>query len=289
MCLPRRIPAGPAALPALPPGPDLRLGHASSTSSSHRAVGCGVATSGLCRPHRHAISHQPDSHGGRVQRHGTGGCALGRYGWPWTVSPAVRASSSRRPARKPLVLNVWASWCTPCRTEMPVFQAVYLQVRDRVGFLGVDYLDQEGPARRLVAETGVTYPLAADHPVHRCRRCASRPPGGGDERQPAPRRDPQLPAGGGALTYSRRHLGGCCAAGVQRVAPAERDPTKPSLTLCRSRLVRDAEHVPTTSRRRRCAPVWRRRFLLPTLAWWHWTAHVGGRPSGQDGWGRSFG
>jgi cytochrome c biogenesis protein CcmG/thiol:disulfide interchange protein DsbE len=63
---------------------------------------------------------------------------------------------------RPLVLNVWASWCTPCRTEMPVFQAVYLQVRDRVGFLGVDYLDQEDAARRLVAETGVTYPLAAD-------------------------------------------------------------------------------------------------------------------------------
>jgi cytochrome c biogenesis protein CcmG, thiol:disulfide interchange protein DsbE len=64
--------------------------------------------------------------------------------------------------RKPLVLNVWASWCKPCRTEMPVFQAVSLQLPDRVGFLGVDYLDQQNAARRLVAETGVTYPLAAD-------------------------------------------------------------------------------------------------------------------------------
>jgi cytochrome c biogenesis protein CcmG/thiol:disulfide interchange protein DsbE len=63
---------------------------------------------------------------------------------------------------KPLVLNVWASWCKPCRTEMPVFQAVYLQLQDRVGFLGVDYLDQQDAARRLVAETGITYPLAAD-------------------------------------------------------------------------------------------------------------------------------
>jgi cytochrome c biogenesis protein CcmG/thiol:disulfide interchange protein DsbE len=63
---------------------------------------------------------------------------------------------------KPLVLNVWASWCTPCRTEMPAFQTVYLKVRDRMGFLGLDMTDQEGAARRLVAETGVTYPLAAD-------------------------------------------------------------------------------------------------------------------------------
>jgi thiol-disulfide isomerase/thioredoxin len=55
---------------------------------------------------------------------------------------------------RPLVLNVWASWCVPCRTEMPAFQAVYLRARGTVGFLGVDYLDEVGPARRLVAATG---------------------------------------------------------------------------------------------------------------------------------------
>jgi thiol-disulfide isomerase/thioredoxin len=63
---------------------------------------------------------------------------------------------------RPLVLNVWASWCVPCRKEMPAFQSVYLRARGVVGFLGVDYLDQEGAARRLAADTGVTYPLAAD-------------------------------------------------------------------------------------------------------------------------------
>jgi cytochrome c biogenesis protein CcmG, thiol:disulfide interchange protein DsbE len=63
---------------------------------------------------------------------------------------------------RPLVLNVWASWCVPCRKEMPAFQSVYLRAGDTVGFLGVDYLDEERAARRLVADTGVTYPLAAD-------------------------------------------------------------------------------------------------------------------------------
>jgi len=63
---------------------------------------------------------------------------------------------------RPLVLNVWASWCIPCRKEMPAFQSVYLRAGGTVGFLGVDYLDQESAARRLVADTGVTYPLAAD-------------------------------------------------------------------------------------------------------------------------------
>jgi cytochrome c biogenesis protein CcmG, thiol:disulfide interchange protein DsbE len=65
-------------------------------------------------------------------------------------------------AGRPLVLNVWASWCIPCRKEMPAFQSVYAQARGTVGFLGVDYLDELGAARRLAADTGVTYPLAAD-------------------------------------------------------------------------------------------------------------------------------
>jgi thiol-disulfide isomerase/thioredoxin len=63
---------------------------------------------------------------------------------------------------RPLVLNVWASWCVPCRREMPAFQSVYLRARGVVGFLGVDYLDEAGAARRLAADTGVSYPLAAD-------------------------------------------------------------------------------------------------------------------------------
>jgi cytochrome c biogenesis protein CcmG/thiol:disulfide interchange protein DsbE len=63
---------------------------------------------------------------------------------------------------RPLVLNVWASWCGPCRTEMPAFQQVYLQAKDTVGFLGLDHLDVEAAARRFVAQTGVTYRLAAD-------------------------------------------------------------------------------------------------------------------------------
>lgn len=65
--------------------------------------------------------------------------------------------------RGPLVVSVWASWCSPCRREMPVLQAFHEKYGDRVPLLGIDYEDpQTANAMALVAETGVTYPLLAD-------------------------------------------------------------------------------------------------------------------------------
>ncbi len=65
--------------------------------------------------------------------------------------------------RGPLVVNLWASWCGPCREEMPVLQDFHERYGDRVAVLGVNENDtQPGAAMDLVAETGVTYPLAAD-------------------------------------------------------------------------------------------------------------------------------
>ena len=63
----------------------------------------------------------------------------------------------------PLVINLFAQWCGPCRSEMPYYEELHRKAQGVVGVLGVDYLDPQ-PARalQLVKATGVTYPLLAD-------------------------------------------------------------------------------------------------------------------------------
>jgi thiol-disulfide isomerase/thioredoxin len=65
--------------------------------------------------------------------------------------------------RGPMVVNLWASWCGPCRREMPILQAFHEVYGDQVPVLGIDYEDpQTVNAMRLVRDSGVTYPLLAD-------------------------------------------------------------------------------------------------------------------------------
>jgi thiol-disulfide isomerase/thioredoxin len=65
--------------------------------------------------------------------------------------------------RGPMVVNLWAVNCGPCRTEMPLLQQFHEEHGGEVPILGIDYQDtQTVPAMSLVQETGVTYPLLAD-------------------------------------------------------------------------------------------------------------------------------
>ncbi len=63
---------------------------------------------------------------------------------------------------RPAVVNFFASWCVPCRKEMPALQAVSTKVQDRVAFLGVDHQDDRAGALQLLADTGVQYPTGYD-------------------------------------------------------------------------------------------------------------------------------
>lgn len=63
----------------------------------------------------------------------------------------------------PALVSFWASWCTSCPDELPLFQRLHEEAGDRVRVIGVDYVDtQPGRAMTLLAETGATYPQLAD-------------------------------------------------------------------------------------------------------------------------------
>jgi thiol-disulfide isomerase/thioredoxin len=65
--------------------------------------------------------------------------------------------------RGPMVVNLWAVWCTPCRKELPILQRFHEKYGDRVPVLGIDYNDtQPEQALELARRSGVTYPLHAD-------------------------------------------------------------------------------------------------------------------------------
>jgi len=62
----------------------------------------------------------------------------------------------------PVVVNVWASWCGPCRYEFAAFQRAAADYGKRVAFLGVDSQDSEDAAQTFLREEPVPYPSYSD-------------------------------------------------------------------------------------------------------------------------------
>jgi thiol-disulfide isomerase/thioredoxin len=62
----------------------------------------------------------------------------------------------------PVVANIWASWCGPCRFEFPTLQKLSARYGKRVAFLGVNSQDSDANAREFLAEAPVPYPSYTD-------------------------------------------------------------------------------------------------------------------------------
>jgi thiol-disulfide isomerase/thioredoxin len=63
----------------------------------------------------------------------------------------------------PAVVNLWASWCGPCKRELPQYAAFAKKYAGKVDVVGVDFQEtRPAAARELARKSGVTYPLYED-------------------------------------------------------------------------------------------------------------------------------
>lgn len=63
---------------------------------------------------------------------------------------------------KPLVMNVWGSWCGPCRSEAPALEDAYKSLSSTTNFLGIAFRDTVTGAKGHEKEFGITYPSLFD-------------------------------------------------------------------------------------------------------------------------------
>ena len=65
---------------------------------------------------------------------------------------------------KPIVMNFWASWCSPCQGEMPEFEKLYLEMGDEVVFLMINLTgsDNYTDALNFIRQTGYQFPVYYD-------------------------------------------------------------------------------------------------------------------------------
>lgn len=90
---------------------------------------------------------------------------------PWTAAARDGQVDLRELRGMPVVLNVWASWCIPCREEAPRLQRGWESARRQgVLFLGLNQQDTRNDARTFIREFGLDYPNVRDPTKETSRR-----------------------------------------------------------------------------------------------------------------------
>jgi cytochrome c biogenesis protein CcmG, thiol:disulfide interchange protein DsbE len=63
---------------------------------------------------------------------------------------------------KPLVLNFWATWCPPCKEEMPLLEQTAINHAGKLLVIGVDYAEEKDVVKQFVVGKKITFPILLD-------------------------------------------------------------------------------------------------------------------------------
>lgn len=129
---------------------------------------CGPA--GSSRAPVETLSPHSTGTGGKPASPDTAACPAGRgtpiAGIPKVTLPCLTATGPDVAVSavhgRPEVINIWASWCGPCKQETPLLQRTHAAIGHRVLFLGVDVRDTRSHALAFLAYYGVSYPQVFD-------------------------------------------------------------------------------------------------------------------------------
>jgi len=78
------------------------------------------------------------------------------FALPSLTNDTIRLSDLRG---QPVVVNFWATYCGPCRAEMPDLQAIADAYSGRVAVLGINHREDEATVRAFIEEVGIKFPI----------------------------------------------------------------------------------------------------------------------------------